>query len=327
LSKGKPTYEELEKKIQELENDIKLNNSFLEMLFDAIPNPIFYKDKEGVYQHCNDSFSKTILGIDKDNIIGKTLYEFPEIIPTKNADIYDSKDKELMESHGTQFYESSVKCADGIERHYSFYKATFISESNEALGIVGVMLDISKHRKILKQLSELSITDSLTNLYNRRYFKEILDSKLVKLNIKKQKFAFMMIDIDFFKDYNDTFGHHQGDVALEMISHLIKRYFVRESDYVFRLGGEEFGILFSFSDIKNAVLIANKITANVEKLNLESGNKGVSEFLTISSGLGILDYPKSADLDADKIFELVDKLLYKSKKNGRNQISYQKINK
>ena len=327
MSQEQPTYEELQKKVLELEKKVELNSSFLEMLFDAIPNPIFYKDNEGVYRNCNEAFSKTILGIPKDNIIGKTLYEFPELIPKKNADVYYKKDKELMDSHGEQSYEATVRCSDEVERDYNFYKATFLSESNEALGIVGVMLDVSEQKRILKELSELSITDSLTQLYNRRHFQEIFESKFLKLNTDKQKFAFMIIDIDFFKDYNDNFGHHQGDVALEKISQVIKDCFIREHDYVFRLGGEEFGVLFSFNDVKNAVNIAHKVILDVENLGLASANQSVSKFVTISSGLGTIDCIDCEYLDSNKVFQRVDELLYTSKNNGRNQVSHQEMKK
>ena len=189
----------LEQKIKSLENNIKCNDSFLEMLFDTIPNPVFYKDKSGVYKHCNEAFSKTILGIQQKDIIGKTLYEFPELIPKKNADIYYSRDKELFDSPGTQYYEAKVKCSDSIERYYNFYKATHLSQSNDVLGIVGVMLDISSYKNTQIELeekntilNELSITDPLTDLYNRRYFDEILEKKILMLNAKRQKFAFMI---------------------------------------------------------------------------------------------------------------------------------------
>ena len=95
LSETKPTYEMLEEKMKLLESSatlmgslqeqVKLNSSFLEMLFHTIPNPIFYKDRDGIYQNCNDAFSKTILGIPREEIIGKSLYEFPKLIPRELA--------------------------------------------------------------------------------------------------------------------------------------------------------------------------------------------------------------------------------------------------
>ncbi|NOR57341.1 MAG: diguanylate cyclase [Sulfurimonas sp.] len=322
----------LEGVVKLLENKIKLNNSFLEMLFDAIPNPIFYKDKDGIYQNCNEAFSKTILGIPKNAIIGKTLYDFPELIPKENADIYYEKDLELMNKRGTQFYESTVKCSDSVSRHYNFYKATFISESNEVLGIVGIMLDISEHKKVLKELDEknarlnaLSITYPLTELYNRRYFEDIFNKQLSRLDRNKQKFAFMMIDIDFFKDYNDSFGHLQGDEILKKISKVLKESFLRPTDYVFRLGGEEFGILYNYANLDHALNSAQKLIKKVEELKIESANKTVSDFITISVGLVVIEYLDYQHLNTKELYGKVDKLLYKSKNSGRNKLSYEII--
>ena len=155
----KPSYEELEEKIKRLENssfveslkqDIKINEIFLKKLFDTIPNPIFYKDINGVYQHCNDAFSKTILGIAKEEIIGKTLCDLEEVIPKEYAEIYHEKDQELFLAVKEQFYEAKVKCADEEIRSYQFYKSTFVVDG-EILGLVGVMLDVGDYKKTLNE--------------------------------------------------------------------------------------------------------------------------------------------------------------------------------
>ena len=99
---------------------------FLQTLIDSLVSPIFYKDKNGVYQHCNDAFSKTILGIPKEEIIGKTLYDLSHVIPRMYADIYSQKDSELFVEPKEQFYEGKVKCSDGITRDYHFYKSSFV---------------------------------------------------------------------------------------------------------------------------------------------------------------------------------------------------------
>ena len=338
MSETRPTYEMLEQKIEFLESSaammgslqeqVKLNSSFLEMLFHTIPNPIFYKDRDGIYQHCNDAFSKTILGIPREDIIGKSLYEFPDLIPRELADIYCEKDQALFNHPGTQNYESKVRCSDGIVRHYNFYKASFLSETKEILGIVGVMLDISEYKKTLHELdeknqvlSELSITDALTRVHNRRYFEEIFEKKLNLLNRHQQPFALMIIDIDFFKDYNDTFGHHSGDITLQKIATTIVASFSRPNDYVFRLGGEEFGVIFHFNEIDHVVELVHQLIKNVEDLKIKSGLTTVSSFVTISAGLGVIKSVKDEDLTGEHIYTKVDRLLYHSKENGRNQLT------
>ena len=133
------------------------------------------------------------------------------------------KDKNLFLTAKEQFYEGKVKCSDGVTRDYHFYKSSFVIDG-EIIGLVGLMLDVSDYKKALldldeknKLLNDLSITDSLTSLYNRRYFQDILEKKVNQLIRFKHKFSFAIIDVDFFKDYNDYYGHQKGDLILEKI--------------------------------------------------------------------------------------------------------------
>ena len=335
----KPSYEELEEKIKKLENssilnslkqDIKINEIFFKKLFDTIPNPIFYKDINGVYQHCNDAFSKTILGIAKEEIIGKTLCDLEEVIPKEYAEIYHEKDQELFLAVKEQFYEAKVKCADEEIRSYQFYKSTFVVDG-EILGLVGVMLDVGDYKKTLNELDEknkllsnLSITDHLTGLFNRRYFQNIIDKKINLLSRHNYQFYFALIDIDFFKDYNDAYGHHKGDIALEEVSNVLKEILNRQTDYVFRVGGEEFAIIFEVDSKDNAISIMENLRKKVEDLKIIACNSTICNYLTISIGLGYIK-KASPDANSDQIYDEVDKLLYESKDNGRNQITTRDI--
>ena len=329
----KPSYEELEEKIKKLENssilnslkqDIKINEIFFKKLFDTIPNPIFYKDINGVYQHCNDAFSKTILGIAKEEIIGKTLCDLEEVIPKEYAEIYHEKDQELFLAVKEQFYEAKVKCADEEIRSYQFYKSTFVVDG-EILGLVGVMLDVGDYKKTLNELDEknkllsnLSITDHLTGLFNRRYFQNIIDKKINLLSRHNYQFYFA------FKDYNDAYGHHKGDIALQEVSNVLKEILNRQTDYVFRVGGEEFAIIFEVDSKDNAISIMENLRKKVEDLKIIACNSTICNYLTISIGLGYIK-KASPDANSDQIYDEVDKLLYESKDNGRNQITTRDI--
>lgn len=322
---------QLKEKLSQLENIKQLyenNNSFLRLLLDTIPSPVFYKDKNGVYQHCNDAFSKTILGIPKEKIIGKTLYDLPDVIPKKLADIYYEKDKELFDKATTQFYEAKVLCSDKIERYFNFYKASLLSNENKIVGLVGVMLDVSDYKKTHsqlelknKELKELSTTDPLTKLYNRRFFEKIFEEKITTLNRNKKSFALALLDIDFFKDYNDSFGHLEGDSALKELSLLLNSSMKRSSDYVFRIGGEEFAILFDVDSLEKANKVLKKIQKLIYSKKLKTYNNEVSEYLTISIGMILVNTNKIDKNQKRDIFHKTDSLLYESKKNGRNQIT------
>lgn len=119
----------------------------METILDTMPNPVFYKDRRGRYQGCNTAFARQILGLPKEDIIGRTLFELPQAIPGHLAQNYARQDAALFRESGTQFYESEVQCADGFRRHFFFNKATFMDTNGRTAGIVGVMLDITERKQ------------------------------------------------------------------------------------------------------------------------------------------------------------------------------------
>lgn len=135
---------------KELQNNLR----FLETMINTIPSPIFVKDRQGRYSGCNDSFARQIIGLPKESIIGKSVYELPETIPSDLADRYDEQDQELFREPGIQVYETQAQCADGVRRDFLFSKATFKNFSGEVAGIVGVMLDITERRQMEAALRE-----------------------------------------------------------------------------------------------------------------------------------------------------------------------------
>ena len=135
---------------QELANQLQ----FIKTLFDTIPNPVFYKNRAGVYLGCNQSFANLILGIPAERIIGCTLYDLPDLIPRELADIYLEKDLALFNNPGLQVYETKAKCADGQFRDYIFYKATYPDHNGAVAGIIGLMVDITDQNRIKSELKE-----------------------------------------------------------------------------------------------------------------------------------------------------------------------------
>ncbi len=123
-------------------------------VINAVPSPVFYKDRNGIYLGCNDAFARMILGISPGEIIGKAISDMPEKIPHDLAKTYQAKDQELIDNPGTQFYEAQVQCADGEQREFFFSKATMTTPSGDVDGIVGVMLDITLRKKAEQELME-----------------------------------------------------------------------------------------------------------------------------------------------------------------------------
>lgn len=168
-----------------------------------------------------------------------------------------------------------------------------------------------------KMVERLSITDSLTNLYNRRYFDEIFPQKISLAKRYGINLFFCLIDIDHFKQYNDNYGHQMGDKALQKVAKSLSTTLKRKNDHVFRLGGEEFGVLYTVEKNDDGFDIAELIRKNIELLEIEHEHNTASKYITISMGVYVYE---DENITADKIYKRTDDLLYKAKENGRNQI-------
>ncbi|MEA1919653.1 MAG: diguanylate cyclase [Campylobacterota bacterium] len=168
-----------------------------------------------------------------------------------------------------------------------------------------------------KKLENASYTDALTRLFNRRYFNLVYERELRRAKRSKSTLSFMMLDIDFFKQYNDTYGHLEGDQALKTVAKTLKSLLKRPSDYVFRLGGEEFGVLLTEDDKSSASLLADQINRSIQECEIPHAGSTVSNYLSISIGLVIVE--ASMDLDNEKLLSEADKNLYQAKEEGRNR--------
>ena len=168
-----------------------------------------------------------------------------------------------------------------------------------------------------KKLENASYTDSLTNLHNRRYFNFIYDRETKRAKRNKTYITFMMLDIDYFKQYNDTYGHVAGDKALKNVAKVLKETLKRPSDYVFRLGGEEFGILLCDTDETNSANLAREICDAVRAKKIKHEASKVNQFLTIS--IGVVCCIADDALDEDVLITRADEMLYEAKESGRDR--------
>jgi diguanylate cyclase (GGDEF)-like protein len=173
-----------------------------------------------------------------------------------------------------------------------------------------------KLQRANKKLENVSYTDSLTSLHNRRYFNFIYDRELKRAKRTKSYITFMMLDIDFFKQYNDTYGHLEGDFALKSVSKVLRDSLKRPSDYVFRLGGEEFGVVLIDTDESNSARLAREICDAVRAREIKHESSKANEFLTIS--IGVVCCVADEALDEEILISRADEMLYKAKESGRN---------
>jgi diguanylate cyclase (GGDEF)-like protein len=168
-----------------------------------------------------------------------------------------------------------------------------------------------------RELEEISITDGLTQVYNRRYFMDRLRQEIKRVSRYGPPVSLLMIDIDFFKKVNDTFGHQAGDTVLAGVAGLIKGR-LRETDLIARYGGEEFCLLATGADQAGALVLAERVRALIEKASFDHDSRRIA--VTVS--VGVSTWKQSLTEDAAELIRKADTALYRAKEQGRNRVCW-----
>jgi diguanylate cyclase (GGDEF)-like protein len=173
-------------------------------------------------------------------------------------------------------------------------------------------------KEAYENLWQLSSIDSLTGIANRRRFDEAIDWEWWRSVRNGTPLSLIMIDVDFFKDYNDTYGHQNGDSCLKQVADTLKSETKRAGDLVTRYGGEEFAVILPVTPIEGAAIVAEAMRGSVEALNIEHSQSQVSRCVTISLGVATAIPSRNSSLVA--LIAAADRALYQAKREGRNQV-------
>lgn len=173
---------------------------------------------------------------------------------------------------------------------------------------------IKKINFMYSQTRYMSVTDELTGLYNRRHFSDNFEREFLRAKRYKSDLSLAIIDVDFFKKVNDTYGHSTGDYVLKEIAYLALETF-RKTDMVFRYGGEEFAVILTETPLEGALIPLERLRKTVEEHNFKSHGKDIN--ITISIGAAELN---AETPNQDVLFDCADKALYEAKENGRNKV-------
>ena len=175
----------------------------------------------------------------------------------------------------------------------------------------------------LGEFLSLTIVDQLTGIFNRRFLNGHLKNIINLLSRSGGKLSLLMVDIDYFKKFNDTYGHDTGDICLKAVANTLAQCITRIDDFVARYGGEEFVVVLPNTDENGAGLIAEKILRKVYECKIPHESSDVAEFVTVSVG-GTTCAVKYTHIISDFI-KSADEALYKSKRDGRNRYTYQSL--
>lgn len=297
-------------------------------LWDIIENNgalIYAKDLKGNYILINKKWEE-ITGLEANKSLGKNDLElFPEDIAKEFLKV----DSEVINKGKIIEKEEILENIQG-KKYFISIKFPTRDSNNNITGICGISTDITERKNTEEQINELvaqlqiernyaqatSITDALTGIYNRRYFDDTLRKEFFHLKRAGTPLSIIMFDIDFFKKFNDTYGHLEGDECLKKIALKIKEIVKRETDTFARYGGEEFVVILPNTNNNGAVKLAETIRKEVLNLKIPHNNSDINDYVTIS--LGIATVLKNNISSPEQIISLADGALYRAKEEGRN---------
>ncbi len=174
-------------------------------------------------------------------------------------------------------------------------------------------------KRLRDQLAAMAVTDALTGLSNRRHLERALETEASRLARSGEWLSVVMLDIDFFKQFNDTYGHPAGDRCIVMVGAALTRAVKRAGDVSARYGGEEFACILPGTDPRSAELVAQEILLQVHSLNIPHALSQVSPFITVS--IGVASARCSSTIEVERWILQADQQLYAAKREGRNRIA------
>ena len=174
-----------------------------------------------------------------------------------------------------------------------------------------------------EKLKNMSFLDGLTGIANRRYFDQKLLQEIRRARRDKNPLSLIMIDIDYFKAFNDAYGHLEGDDCLKLVASTLKNTLRRPGDFLARYGGEEFVVILPNTDDAGSAIIAEKLRASIERLDIAHVSSLCADYVTVSLGI-VTRFSKQTETP-DNLILAADRALYRSKNEGRNRISVEQL--
>ena len=307
----------------EIERILAEMNEFNQIMFRSAPVGLTIFDEDLHFVDCNDVILN-IFGTTKEDYFTHYYHLAPE-----------------YQSDGTKTYEKTIatmrRALDGETLVMEWMYRTITGEpipceitltraiyNGKYIGLC-YLYDLRQIKKMEERIKLLELEvdkayyDALTGIYNRRFFDENMMKILKSLSRSGSMLSVMMIDIDHFKKYNDTYGHSDGDKCLKAVADVLANVVTRDSDFVVRIGGEEFLIVLPYTSEEGACVVAKKLLDSIRNRNLPHKSSETAQYVTISIGVtvGKVDFCQKVD----DYIKLADELLYESKHLGRNRFT------
>jgi diguanylate cyclase (GGDEF)-like protein/PAS domain S-box-containing protein len=306
-------------KLQAVEQDFFGIEQLLQSTAKTLPDPIFIIDEFGKYLDVIGGKERSIYHSGQF-LIGKHLHE---ILPETLADTFMQTIIEAIADNTLKTIEYKLgpnditgSPLDGSKGDQWFEGRVYPikDKTHEIHSVIWLAINITERKEMEGQLKELSEKDAHTNAYNRKYFMQIFEQEFSIAKRYKTKLSILLIDIDHFKEINDTYGHDAGDVVLKRFVIFCEDNF-RKSDLFARYSGEEFVVMLPSTPSLGAAIIAERIRANIEEMSVTYEKQTIR--FTVSIGISLI---LDSDTNSNALLSRADTALYSAKKKGRNRI-------
>lgn len=278
---------------------IAVSDNRFRTVFEGAPGAIFIVDKVDNHILSTNPFTTSWLGYTEKELLSMTL------------------DKIRVEECNPAG-ECRYRKRDGALVYVKEVRKEILFQRSDSMLIIAH--DISDRRKAEELLHSLSMSDGLTGIANRRRFDEFLEQEWRRAMRDETPLSLVMCDIDYFKQYNDTYGHLDGDDCLKRVVEAISSKLRRPGDLCARYGGEEFALIISGTAVQSALSLAESVRAAVESLRIPHGSSSVSSVVTLSLGVAAITPQKGAS--SDELIAAADQALYQAKSEGRNRVRH-----
>ena len=311
-----------------LSNILTVDNEIAQLqfdqIFDAVGDALWIIDEDNTVLRINSAFVNLLKLKSKTAAIGKKCYE---LLASDLCQANKCPLKRIRKGTTRVDLDIELEITKGKRTHFLLTGTPLYGLTNEIIGIVVQFKDITKRKNYEKaiekaniKLKKLSTIDGLTQLANRRVFDETLQKEWQRMRRSQQPLSVILSDIDFFKRYNDTYGHQKGDDCLKTVAESIKNCVLRPADLAARYGGEEFVIILPDTPSKGAFHVAETIRDAVLSMKMEHAGSEVNDFVSLSLGVATLIPPKDGG-KAEELVKIADEALYVSKNAGRNMVT------
>lgn len=309
------------KHLQALNHALQKSEAQNRAIVDTAADGIISTDTQGIIQSFNSS-AETIFGYKAHEIIGQNLNQ---LVPASyHQEKHSCIIQQYLESENVGAGEINNKCeSEGIRKDNTTFPVSMamseIRIEGQPVAFTSIVRDISQQKAMEARLQRLATLDALTGVGNRRSFDQALALEWSKAYQNRQSLSLIFFDVDYFKLYNDTYGHQAGDECLTKVAETVKESLSVTSEYIARYGGDEFAILLPATEIKEATRIAEQICTMIQSLNIPHKSSSMSDNVTLSLGVTSL-VPNHGYDHRELLLADADHALYEAKRAGRNQV-------